>query len=422
MLLKKVIAVSVFLFTGLFPDAQEVTGIQADIRRMSKEEDPKKSLNLRNQIIREYKLDSLKDAETIDMLNGNVAVAFAMKKNYPEFEKYINRIKNKFNQTSILSITANKLLDADIDDEYASKIAQQTLDKYYSFRDDPNSRPPAYTAGDWQRFMRFAQYPYNDTYAKSLFKLKKYKEAIKYQQMAFDGKPEEGIPASVERYAKLLELNGESDIAKLFLLKIAGMGKLNKGMIAQLESLYVAGNGNNENFDVYLDSLQINVHAIMVKELKKKMLDEIAPPFSLTDINGKQVRLSDFKGKIVLLDLWATWCVPCIASFPAMQQQVEKHKDVVFLFIAVDEKGSNALSRVKKFINKKKYPFHVLMDKPIHKGSAKYTITSSYKPNGIPAKYVIDKEGKLRFKSGGFNTDSELKNEIDAMIAIVKSL
>jgi thiol-disulfide isomerase/thioredoxin len=193
-------------------------------------------------------------------------------------------------------------------------------------------------------------------------------------------------------------------------------------MTEQLQSIHNSEKGGGDDMGVYLDSLQKNVRATLIQELKSKMLNETAPVFSLKDLNGKQVSLSQYKGKIVILDLWATWCVPCIASFPAMQKEIEKHPDIVFLFIAVDEKGNNALERVKNFMNKNKYTFHVLMDEPIIETPNKYKITSTYKPNGIPAKYFIDRKGKLRFKSSGFNTDSELINETDAMIAILKSL
>jgi hypothetical protein len=105
-----------------------------------------------------------------------------------------------------------------------------------------------------------------------------------------------------------------------------------------------------------------------------------------------------------------------------MQKEVEKHPDVVFLFIAVDEKGSDAKKRVRTFISKHNYPFRVLMDEPVPQSNGKYKITSAYKPDGIPAKYFIDKSGKLRFQSGGFSTDAELVNEIDAMIGLLKEL
>ena len=422
MYMKRVTLISFFLFASILVNAQEVTGIHADIRKMSKETDPSKSIIIRDQIIKDYNLNSLKDAETIDLLNGIVGIAFVRVKNYEGFEKYIDLIQNKFNQTSMLNMAANELLDMDIDVAYASKLAKRTLDVYNTFKDDPKAKPDNFSKEDWIRFMNFAKYPYYDTYAKVLFALEKYEEAILYQRKAFDGKPEDGLPASVERYAKLLELNHEKDSAKLLLLKVAGKGKPNKSMIAQLKSFYIADRGSSDNFDGYLDSLQHGVRAEMIAELKKEMLNETAPLFSLKDTQGKLTHLSDFKGKIVVLDLWATWCAPCIASFPAMQKLVEKHPDVVFLFIAVDEKGDDAAKRVKNFMDKRKYTFRVLMDELSDGTSGQYVITSTYKPNGIPAKYFIDKEGKLRFTSKGFSTDAELVNEIDAMISILKDL
>lgn len=417
------IALTLFgLLFSVFLPAQEVTGIQADIRRMSKETNPLNCIRIKDQIMAEYHLDSLKDAETIDLLNGSIAIAFAMEKNFPAFEKYISLIQNKFNQTSMLSMAANKLLDGDVDTTYACMIARETLEIYFAIKEDPSARPEGFAREDWDRFMDFAKYPYYDTYAKALFAAKRYPEAIQYQEMAFDGKPAEGIPAAVERYARLLELTGDREKAKQLLLTLARMGKLNQGMTAQLEAFFVAETGSNTTFSGYLDSLQSGIQEGIIAELTQKMINEVAPPFTLKDIQGNLVRLADYRGKIVILDLWATWCAPCIASFPAMQQLTEKHPDVIFLFIAVDEKGKHALERVQNFMAKNKYPFHVLMDEPINEGADQYIITSSYRPNGIPAKYFIDTAGNLRFTSKGFDTDAELINEIDAMITLLKGL
>jgi peroxiredoxin len=420
MQLKQIILTVIYLSASLFLNAQEVTGLQSEIRRMSRETDPYKSVTIMDQMIRDHKLDSLKDSETIDLLKGNVAIAFVLKKNYPEFEKYIGLIKNRFNQTSIMSMAANELIDKNIDPDHACLIAGQTLEKYYSFKDDPDAMPNGYSKEDWARFMNFARFPYYDTYAKSLFTLKRYAEAIHHQQLAFDGKPEEGLPESVERYAELLELTDKKEEAEQLLLRMAGLGKLTQGMKEQLKSISDSEPGGTGNMDGYLDSLQANVQAVLILELKTKMLNETAPAFSLKDISGKQVNLSDYKGKIVILDLWATWCAPCIASFPAMQKQIKKHPDIKFLFIAVNEKGPDVSGKVKTFITRNNYPFHVLIDEPITKDSKTYKITSSYKPTGIPAKYFIDKAGKLRFISKGFDSDSELINEMEAMIAILQ--
>jgi len=91
---KKTTITAFYLFFSLLLAAQEATGVQSEIRKMSRETDPVKSVAMKNRIIKEFKLDTVKDSETIDLLNGNVAVAFAMKKNYAEFDKYISLIRN----------------------------------------------------------------------------------------------------------------------------------------------------------------------------------------------------------------------------------------------------------------------------------------------------------------------------------------
>jgi len=145
-----------------------------------------------------------------------------------------------------------------------------------------------------------------------------------------------------------------------------------------------------------------------------------APDFTAIDNNGKQVHLSDFRGKVVLLNFWATWCVPCKASFPAMTKFMQRHPEVVFLFIATQEKPEGAVQRVKDYITKQGYPFHVLMDEPEQGDARKFKALMAYKPQGIPAKAVIDAQGKQRFLSIGFSSDTELMNELEAMVQLAK--
>ena len=417
----KFLLVAVLVLAGVCTQAQEETGLDSALHHLTQEKDAGKAVKMMNNIIQQYQLDKTKDAETFDVLYGTIAVDYAMQRNYPQFEKYIGLISNKFNRTSFMNMAATQMLNNDVDAQYANRIAKKTLVLYQSFKDDTTARPKGFSKQDWDRFIGFAKYPYYDAYAQSLFALKKYDEALKYQKMAFDDSPEKGLPASVERYAQLLGLTGKREEAKQLLLKRGRMGKINEGMTAQLQSIYLAEHGTDQNLGKYLDSLQKNVQAALAADLQTKMLQQTAPGFSLKDINGKEVQLSDFAGRIVVLDLWATWCRPCIASFPAMQLVVQKHPEVAFLFIAVEEKDKNPLQRVKSFIEKRKYPFTVLMDEPVQPGAETYKILTAYKPDGIPTKYIIDKNGMLQFKTSGFDTDAELINELEAMISVLEN-
>lgn len=108
--------------------------------------------------------------------------------------------------------------------------------------------------------------------------------------------------------------------------------------------------------------------------------------FELEDLNGNKVALSDFKGKKVFLNFWATWCPPCKAEMPDIEKlyQETKNTELVILAINVGEDKKT----VQDFIKDKGYNFPVLLD-------VKGEISQMYQVTGIPTSYFIDTEGYL---------------------------
>jgi len=125
-----------------------------------------------------------------------------------------------------------------------------------------------------------------------------------------------------------------------------------------------------------------------------------APDFCLENLKGGKSELRNFKGKVVFLNFWATWCGPCKEEMPSMETlyQQFKEKHFTFLSISVDYEGRNP---VKKFIDKQRYTFPVLLD-------PKCNVLDLYDVKRIPTTILIDKNGKAIGKvTGPMNWSSQ---------------
>jgi len=159
-------------------------------------------------------------------------------------------------------------------------------------------------------------------------------------------------------------------------------------------------------------------------EAQDTSLNRPAPDFKLKDFNGKTVSLADYKGKILIIDFWATWCVPCRYSFPATKMAVEKYKNdpnVKFLFIDTREKTDNYRDLSKKFIADNHYPFYVVFDEKSSDGRPDTTF-KSYVMTGIPAKYFIDGNGIIRHKMIGYITHQTTKQSAEDIIYTIEQM
>jgi peroxiredoxin len=111
-----------------------------------------------------------------------------------------------------------------------------------------------------------------------------------------------------------------------------------------------------------------------------------APDFTLEALDGQAISLRDFKGKVVFLNFWATWCPPCKAEMPAMEQLYRKFKEKGLVVVAVnqyDEKG-----KVMRFVADGGYTFPVPLD-------SEGVASDKYKVRFLPITFIIDREGKL---------------------------
>ncbi len=350
-----------------------------------------------------------------DYVRAAVGKAFAKENSIAKALEYANMIQNEMWSAEGYAGIAEVLMD---NGHYstAKGLLKRAIDNSYEFITTRKNEEGA-------RFA-VAGYPaYNNMHAEILYHEKKYQEALAYVKKAFEHTPKTEARIN-SNYAKILIALGQDKEAFEKIEELVKTGHATAEIKAMLRSLYVKLKSTDAGYDEYIGALKKELAVKMKEELARKMINLPAPLFELKDLTGKTVSLKDLKGKTVILDFWATWCAPCIRSFPAMKIAVNKYKDdrsVKFLFIHTMENVADATTYVKKFIEKNNYrSFQVLMDlKNSETGSN--PVVESFKVNGIPAKFVIDKNGNIRFSLAGFDgAEDAAVEEIIVMIELAQ--
>ncbi len=117
---------------------------------------------------------------------------------------------------------------------------------------------------------------------------------------------------------------------------------------------------------------------------------DVAPDFRLTSLDGRQVNLFDYRGKVVMLHFWATWCPPCVEEIPTIDRlfRGSSGKDFEILAVSVDEGGADA---VGAFLSRTRLTLPVLLD-------PRHDVSSLYGTFKFPETYLIDRQGVVRYK------------------------
>jgi peroxiredoxin len=139
---------------------------------------------------------------------------------------------------------------------------------------------------------------------------------------------------------------------------------------------------------------------------KKPVVGQPAPPFELTLVDGTKVSLAELRGNVVVLNFWATWCVPCRTELPALDTYYDLRRDRGLRVFAVTTESSLPLFRLKKL-------FDVMHIPPVRR------VKGPYAPIGgaVPTNYVIDRAGNVRYAKAGAFTLDELN---DVLIPLLR--
>lgn len=379
-----------------------------------------------------------------DGLITTMLSVYLQNKDMANYNKYVAQLTNKEPLPIILNNVAYGWGVAGQNLEEAEKLSKQSIDIILS-------NAGVLTPQELKESQIGLYYMAADSYAYILFKEKKYAEALQYQEFVYN-RTNGGNMEITEHYVQILNNVGKYEQAKNIAAENIAKGKTSAVLEEELKTAYVKLKGSDAGFAAYSAEVQkFNIAkketekreflaeqaailarqssastlaqvALVKKGLSAKIINEAAPLFTLKDMDGKTVSLASLKGKTVIIDFWATWCGPCIMSFPGMQIAQNKYKnnpDIVFLFINTWERSENFLPGVKKFVANSYYDFHVLLDE-MGTDKKQSKVISTYKVEGIPTKFIIDKNGDIRFKYVGYSGSTEaVVNEVTAMIELL---
>ena len=279
-------------------------------------------------------------------------------------------------------------------------------------------KPPSYGASEWAEEQRIA-----------VSELRFVEGAVHRAQ-----KQQEKAIASLEKSFEVGGSQTEKGCLEM-LISLYRDGQMNDKALATAERALAQGASTQGIIDAYrallalngLDSVAIAGkeaslrqagRSVLAERVVREMLNQPLIDGTFTTLDGAPLKISDWKGKVVIIDYWATWCGPCRQSFPSLQKLYDRYKtnpNVVIAVVNVWEKSDNRATTVRDFLKTNptlKFPMYI---DPSDEVVRKYGVT------GIPTKFYLGKDGRIQFKEVGFTPEEQFLEEattrIEALLA-----
>lgn len=157
-------------------------------------------------------------------------------------------------------------------------------------------------------------------------------------------------------------------------------------------------------FDLMPGAGQGSSPAIEIPPLAKLEDGSLAPDFELENLAGQKVRLSDLKGKLVLVNFWASWCIPCVQEMPTLQAFQQQYPGITVLGINLEEDNTT----IQNYLEQVGATYEILLDREAR-------ITSEYRIITLPTTFIVDEKGMIRYRHIGYLAKNQLQHYFDTL-------
>jgi thiol-disulfide isomerase/thioredoxin len=383
-------------------------------------------------VAEQAQLQELGASKSLDEFVGRASEHLAKWTTSPARQNIIDAVLNATTQQSAMSqlfsfVSTTKGLSARTIHQAVNFIgsvdslrpqALRLVDEGIAASRDASRRPQNMGTSEWSEEQRLASSQLRFVQGAILRAMGRTDEAIVALEQSVELGGDDLEKGCIEMLVELHSAGGQTKKAMRLAERAMSLGVATPKVVDTFRAMLRADGEDSTDISEREQELRAQGRKRMATKVVQDMLNLQAIEGTFATLDGKPVKISDWKGKVVIIDYWATWCGPCRQSFPSLQKLYLRYKEnpnVVFAIVNVWERSDDRVKTVLDFMSKNaSLTFPMYLDKDD-------SVVGKFGVTGIPTKFYLGKDGRVQFKEVGLHPEEqfldEATNRIEALLA-----